>query len=445
MSPEASDPPSARVFGVVAGALLFALLLWRVGDLLNPFLLFWALLAVLLPFRRTAAFLPVIGTAGVLTALWLLSEMGFLLAPFVLSGVLAYILNPAVGWLSRRRFLSRFRGDAAGAADAQGAGGAGDTGAAGAHGAARSIAIGILALPVLAVTAALGIWGGPYLLSELNDLVGRAPAVIDRLANLTAELEEWLVRLRFPGVDGSDWVARLREIDGEAVVTFLQQRSAGVGDTIWQGVLGFGKGIATVLTLLGYVVLAPVVTFYLLRDWEHFIARVDGLIPARNESLREAAREYDHLLAGYMRGQLLVSVTVGALTTLGLWIVGFPYAILLGTIVAIFSVVPYLGLILSLIPALLIAFASGSVGLSLVKVLGVYGVAQSLESGVISPKIVGDSTGLHPVWILFAIMAGGFFFGFAGLLLAVPVAVGVKLLVIRMHARYRDSAYFRGS
>jgi predicted PurR-regulated permease PerM len=113
-------------------------------------------------------------------------------------------------------------------------------------------------------------------------------------------------------------------------------------------------------------------------------------------------------------------------------------------LVAVFSVVPYLGLILSLIPALFIAVVSGNVGFSLLTIVIVYGGSQVLEGAVISPRIVGESVGLHPVWVVLALAVSGFFLGFVGLLMAVPMAVGVKLLVLRGVQQYRKSKLFRG-
>jgi predicted PurR-regulated permease PerM len=135
---------------------------------------------------------------------------------------------------------------------------------------------------------------------------------------------------------------------------------------------------------------------------------------------------------------------MGATTTLGLLVFRFPSAILLGVLVAVFSIVPYLGLILSLIPALFIALVSGNVGFSLLTIAVVYGGSQLLEGAFISPRIVGESVGLHPVWVVLALAVSGFFLGFVGLLIAVPLAVGVKLLVARGVQRYRESELFRG-
>ncbi len=410
---------------LLAAALVFLIfLILGLGEILNPFLLFLALVGVLVPLRGDAFFWPVIGTAGALTGFWLLSEMGFLLAPFVLALVAGYILNPVVRWLAERRPLRRLSG-----ANGEGRG-------------ARTAAVGLLALPLIGVTVSLVIWGVPWVAQEIAALTRKAPEVLDRLTGILEGLEDSLARLQLPGVDGSEWASRISELDGDAVVAFLEERREQISETILTGVLGLGRGVGSVLSVLGYLVLTPVVTFYLLRDWDRVLMRASGLIPDGRDDLHTFAREYDEGLSAYLRGQVLVSLTVGTMTAIGLLIVQFPFALFLGAVVAVFNVVPYLGLVLSLIPALGIALATGSPGTSLLKVAVVYTIAQSLESGIVSPKIVGDSTGLHPVWILLAIMVGGFFFGFVGLLIAVPVAVGVKLLVVRGVERYRSSGLF---
>jgi len=139
-----------------------------------------------------------------------------------------------------------------------------------------------------------------------------------------------------------------------------------------------------------------------------------------------------------------VAAAVGVITGLGLWIANFQYAGTLGLMVGVLSVVPYLGLALSLVPALFIAFVSGSVVASLIKVAVVYTIAQLLEGTVISPRIVGESVGLHPVWVVLSLALGGFFFGFVGLLIGVPVAAGLKLLVVRGLAHYKTSDFYLG-
>jgi predicted PurR-regulated permease PerM len=138
-------------------------------------------------------------------------------------------------------------------------------------------------------------------------------------------------------------------------------------------------------------------------------------------------------------------VIVGVLTWLGLRLVQFPYSGLVGAVAGVFNLVPYLGLIVSIVPVIIIALLSGSVLISLVKAGAVFVVVQLIDSTVTGPRIVGGSVGLHPVWVMLALAVGGFFFGFVGLLLAMPAAVFVKLLLREGVARYRSSRVFQGT
>jgi predicted PurR-regulated permease PerM len=386
-------------------------------------LLWLALVGVLIPLRRGPFFVPVIAVTGVLTTFWLLAELGALLAPFVVAVVAAYILNPVVNRLAATRVLNRFGTDGR---------------------LPRTLAVTILALPVAGAVVAGVIWGAPWVAGEVTELARRAPAALDRLAAILEGFEDRLARLRIPGVEGSALADRIQSLGADDVVAFLDERREALTAWLLGGVLGVGRGVGAFLTVLGYLVLTPVVAFYLMRDWDRVVERAAALVPPSRAGVLRFGRAYDEALASYLRGQVTVSLLVGTLTAVGLLLVGFPYAILLGLIVAVFNVVPYLGLVLSLLPAIGIALASGDVGPSLLKVAAVYTVAQTLESAYFSPRIVGDSTGLHPVWILLAIAVSGFFFGFVGLLLAVPVAVGLKLLLEAGLERYRRSALFAG-
>ena len=405
------EPPSWRTLQVVAALVVLALFLFTLRDLLNPFLLFWVLLALLVPFRDRPGHTLLVSVTAILTLLWIMDTTGFLLAPFVLALGLAYVLDPLVDRLEAR-------------------------------GLRRTVAVLVLALPV-AGALAIGIVAGiPALGRQVADLIGRSPELLERLADALERLQTRLSTVTVP-VFLQETVEDLRAMDAQTIVALLEERKEAIGRRAWAAVLGLGRGLGSALTVVGYVVLTPVLTFYLLRDWDRLTGYVAGLLPpARREPIVSFAREYDHLLARYLRGQLTVALVIGAITGVGLFAMRFPYALLLGVIVAVFSVVPYMGLVLSLIPAVLIALLSGAVWLSLLKVVVVYGLAQGLEGAVISPRIVGESVGLHPVWVVLALAVGGFYFGFIGLLLAVPLAVGVKLLVLRAVHRYRGSSLF---
>ncbi len=401
---------AASVFLVLG---FFLLSLWDQG-MLSPFLLFWILVAVLIPFRGIRGQALLIAVVAALTGFWLLQTTGFLLAPFVLALVLAYVLDPLVDRITARRV-------------------------------SRSLAIVLLTLPVLGLLAVAVLFGIPALGAQTGQLIADTPEFLTRVAGWLDAVWQRLQRVNLPLIEEEALLDQLRNIDAEAVVAFLDERQEVIWENLWTGILGLGRGVGSVVSILGYVVLTPVLTFYLLRDYDRIVERAGELLPrGSREGIVALAGEYDRLLSRYLRGQVTVALIIGGLTAVGLSIAQFPHAILLAVLVAVFGVVPYLGLVLSLIPALFIALVSGSVAVSLVKVAVVYGVAQALEGTVISPRIVGESVGLHPVWVVLALMVGGFAFGFVGLLIGVPLAVGIKLLVVRGLERYQASDLYTG-
>ena len=388
------------VLVLVAGFFLYSL-----QELLNPFLLYWVVIALLVPFRGVRGHALAVMVATLLAGVWVLDAAGSLLAPFFLAFVLAYILDPLADRVSAHRRVN------------------------------RSAAIFMILVPALAAgTVALG-FGLPEVVRQAGDLIAY-------LTDWVRELDSADLGFDIPFVDEAAALAFLK--DAESVGAFLEEQKATIARKAWETFLGLGRGVGALFTVLSYLVLTPVLMFYLLRDYDRIIARADDLLPGRlREGARDFLREYDDLLSRYLRGQVATALLTGAITWIGLMIVGFPYAFVLGVTVAVLGVVPYLGVVVSLIPAVILALIGEDIGVSLLKVGIVYGVAQGLESAVLSPRIVGESVGLHPVWILLALSLGGFFFGFVGLLIGVPLAVAVKLLLVRTLERYRESALYK--
>lgn len=394
--------------------LVLGLFFWELGDVLSPLVLFLALIALMTPYAGSPFHRVIVLTTAVLAGLWMLADLGTLLAPFILAFVLAYVLDPVVDRLERARLP-------------------------------RSLAILVLSLPVIGALALLLFLGVPALAEQVQSLIERAPEVIERLARWIDGLRIGILGLDLPLVDEEELAARLRGVSPAAVISYLEAQQAAIAQRAWQGVLGLGRGIGTVFTILGYVVLTPVLTFYLLRDWDGIVARLSTYVPRpRHDRWSAFARRYDHLLSRYLRGQLLAAAIVGILTWIGLWIAGFPYSGLVGAVAGVFNIVPYLGLIVSLVPAIIIAIISGSFLVSILKVAVVFGVVQFLDGSIVGPKIVGESVGLHPVWVILAIAVAGFFLGFVGLLLALPGAILIKLLLEVGLERYRSSTVYLG-
>ncbi|MBI4544879.1 MAG: AI-2E family transporter [Gemmatimonadetes bacterium] len=397
----------AAIVLIVLGAFLYDLRL-----VLSPFTLYLLLLVLLSPYAGTRFFVLILSAATLLFLLWLLRTTGFLLAPFILAGVLAYILNPAVEMLSRRKI-------------------------------GRSWAILLWALPVVAGLAVVLAAGLPALAEQIEALILQLPGALERAVAWVQTLRARILALNLPFIREEVVLQWFEELDPERISAFLQARQEEIVRRSWRAILGLGRGIGTVLTVLGYVVLTPVLSFYLLRDYDRILERLKLLMPDRQrEAWLAFLAEYDLLLSRYLRGQVVAAAAVGVLTGLGLWVLGFPYPAVVGTVAGVFNLVPYLGLVASLVPAVIIALLSGSILLSLGKVALVFVLVQLLDSTVLGPRIVGGSVGLHPVWVILALAVGGSFFGFVGLLLAMPVALLLKLFVRLGLERYQSSGAY---
>lgn len=394
--------------------LVTAAFLYSMAPVLSPFVLFLLLLLLVSPFAGTRQHLLLVSGSAILTTLWLLKTAGSVLAPFILALVLAYIIDPVVDMLERRRVP-------------------------------RGLGVLLLGLPFVVLLVLAVFFGIPALARQTEALIARAPEAVDRVVAWAESAVRWVRSVDLPFIREEILLEQLRSLDATRVVKFLQGRQEEIARGSWAAVLGFGRGIGALFGILGYLVLTPVLVYYLVRDWDTITDRLRALVPERlRPQVYGFAEEYDSLLSLYLRGQIFAAATVGVLTWLLLWIFQFPYAGLVGAVAGIFNLVPYVGLVVSLVPAILISLLSGSILFSLLKVAVVFAIVQTLDSAVIGPKIVGGSVGLHPVWVLLAIAAGGYFLGFVGLLLAMPVAVLLKLVIRNAVARYQRSSVYLG-
>jgi predicted PurR-regulated permease PerM len=393
-------------------ALVFAVaafFLFGVRASLTPLIAYILLVLLLTPFAGSARHTNVLIAATLALALWLLDSVGALLAPFILGFVLAYILDPAADVLERR-------------------------------GLNRPLAVAILLVPMISVVVLILVIGIPALINQFESLLERLP-VAARAAN------DWLEQLR----TGARRIPLLpddvlrRWLDEERIAAYVPQRQDVIASQLWSAITGVGRGFSVVLSILGYVVLTPVLVVYLLRDFDGITRRVRDLVPEqRRTGWLAFMKEYDALLSRFLRGQVLMAALVGVLTWLGLWIAGVPYSGLVGTIAGVFNLVPYLGLVVSVVPVFIIAIISGSFVSVIVKAAIVFAIVQAIDGAIVGPRIVGGSVGLHPVWVILALALGGAFFGFVGLLIAMPAAVLFKLLLRDAVVRYRNSALFLG-
>ncbi|WP_374763971.1 AI-2E family transporter [Yunchengibacter salinarum] len=270
-------------------------------------------------------------------------------------------------------------------------------------------------------------------------LEGQLAAVSRTLPETLAGLRHWL--------DGV--LAALSEQTGMAVTqnveSLLQEFSSTLLERV-RGALGSllqsGFAIFNLLTLL---LITPVVAFYLLRDWDRLVARLNGWLPPRHaHTLRRLASNMDMVLSGFVRGQILVSLIMGVLYGVGWTLVGLEFGAVLGLLAGIMAFVPFVGALFAALIAVAMAFGQwGMDPMNLALVIGVYVVVQALEGSVLTPRLVGSRVGLHPVWVLFAVFAGGEVMGFVGVLVAVPVAAAIAVLVRHAIDRYLDHLNIR--
>lgn len=403
-----------RVIHAVFVLAIGGLLVWSVRGVLSPLLLYLMLLALLVPYTGRRGHGLIVLVATVLVLLWLLATLGGLLAPFVLALALAYILDPAVDYLERR--------------------------------VPRTVAIAMLGIPALALIAVLIVLAVPAVADQVDTLIDQTPQALRQLSAWFESVRMRLADLRIPFLPDFDPMRDIAFLNPDRLSEMLRERQTRIFEGGATALLGIGRGVGAIFTVLGYVVLTPVLLVYVLRDFDRIRHGLASLIPpAKRGGVLAFLREYDRLLSRFLRGQLVAAAIVGTLTWLGLLLLGFPNSGLVGAVAGVFNVVPYLGLIVSIVPVVIISLLSGSVGASLLKAAIVFAIVQFIDGSVTGPRIVGESVGLHPVWVMLALAMGGFFLGFVGLLLAMPGAVLVKLLLKEGVERYRSSRMFRGS
>ncbi|MDT8320081.1 MAG: AI-2E family transporter [Xanthomonadales bacterium] len=340
--------------------------------------------------------------AGLGWLIWLLAPV---ITPFAISAGLAYLGDPLVDRLERLRLL-RWQ-------------------------VSRTVGVVFVFLMMFAVFVLLLIIIIPLLRDQVERLAENAPAFFDWIVGTAVPWVQARLGLESVQIDSESVAGALKAYWKEASSTFL-------------GVMGtVSRSSQAVATWLMNLVLIPVVTFYLLRDWDRLLAGIRTLLPRRAETVVTTLfREIDEVLGAFVRGQLIVMLALGLIYTVGLALVGLDLAFIIGLTAGLLSIVPYLGTLVGVVAALLAAVFQYHDLLHPALVLIVFAIGQTLEGMVLTPKLVGDRVGLHPVAVIFAVLAGGQLFGFLGVLLALPVAATLNVLVRHFDGRYRLSQLY---
>jgi predicted PurR-regulated permease PerM len=329
--------------------------------------------------------------------LWLLSPI---LLPFVLGMAIAYLLEPL-----NKRLTNR--------------------------GASRSVAAFIILASFALAFAVLLLLVIPALVNQFSSFIDNAPAYAQRLQSLVSDPNHpWLKR--FVG----------DKLSGDAAGNVMNQAMGyltGFLASLWSQ----GRAVISIFSVL---VITPVVAFYLGCDWDRMIGGIDQLIPLnQRETVRKLAREIDASISAYVHGQTGVCLILGSYYALALTLARLNFGFLIGVVSGFISFIPYVGSLTALVVSLSVAVAQFFPDWTRILIVAaIVIVGQFLEGNVLAPKLVGKSVGLHPVWLMFALLAFGYLFGFVGLLLAVPLAAVVGVLARFALRRYRDSQIYTG-
>ncbi|MGO3057117.1 AI-2E family transporter [Halomonas sp. AOP43-A1-21] len=321
------------------------------------------------------------------------------LMPFIASMVLAYLADPLSNYFQRL-------------------------------GMKRTLAVCLVFLILLIVLTASLLILIPLIVQQIKQLGDAVPGIFSWVENVLApQVQEWT------GYDLRGELTNVREV--------LVENWRDAGGYLAQALGHIGRSGMAFMTWITYIALIPVVTFYLLLDWNRMLSNIASLVPRQwaSDTFR-LARRCDEVLSSFLRGQLLVMLCLGVIYATGLTLMGLNFGLLIGFVAGLVSFVPFLGFIVGIAVALIVALFQYGTWWAILGVIVVFSIGQAAESVILQPKLLGDKIGLHPVAVIFAVLAGGNLFGFTGVLLALPVAAVFMVLLRELNDRYKHSSLY---
>lgn len=352
---------------------------------------------VVVPVNRWPLILGVLAFTGL--AFYMLQPI---LLPFVLGALIAYLGDPLVDWLE-------------------------------VHKVNRTLAVSLVFVLITAIVITALLIFVPLLLKQLDVLIHKIPLIYEWVTQVAMP---WLQqRLSVPAevLPPLDWSSQLAD-NWQSLGKFMAQTGKKIT----------GSGISLLLGLAN-LALVPVVAFYLMRDWDMLLRKTLGIMPlAWQSQVSTMVTESDEVVGSFLRGQFIVMCALGVIYGTGLWMLGLQLALLLGVIAGLASVVPYLGFAVGIVVSCIAAYAQFHEWGVLLWVVLIFGCGQMIESMVLTPILVGDRIGLHPVAVIFALMAGGQLAGFVGVLVALPIAAVITVFIRHAIDHYRSTDLYGG-
>lgn len=388
--------------GIILVLTIF--LLFVVQDQLSPLLLASAIFVLVYPFRSLIELRPLLVIVGLVILLAIWQRFHSLLLPFIIAFIIAYSLNPGVEWLVGKKWP-------------------------------KPLVILVIVTIILSGMVGIGLLIVPRLVQEVADLAANVPHWVDKI-------EDWTKLSFLP------WLSQRIDIPVEDLIERLQ---TGVADKTEEVFTSFGQwsvralgGIVTLITSLFNIILIPILTIYYLNEMENRRKKLFSIVPEMYKSL---AQDFyvgiNRVLGGYLRGQVLVILFLSTWIGLGLWLIaGVPYALLLGITAGCLNLLPYIGASTALLLTIIVSSFQPDPLATTVKALIVFLSAQILESNVITPRLVGDRVGLHPIAVIFLVLLFATLFGIIGMLLAIPVGA-VGLVCFKAYMAYRKARPIR--
>lgn len=322
------------------------------------------------------------------------------LLPFVVGIVVAYFLDPLVNRITCRSKIS------------------------------RSLATALVLFLFLLILLPLLLLLGGIAVSEISDFIAHVPEYVE---NFGEKMKYFIQRLHeyFPALMAEGKAGILSAKWGESLKPAV---------VVVQKIIANGFALVNLLSLL---LISPVVAFYMLRDWHNFTGKIIDLVPQKHkQNIIDGMRAVDRIISGYLRGQALVCLALGSFYSLGLWLVDLKLGILVGFIAGLISFIPYVGSISGFLMAMVLVVSQYGTLPKILEVIAVFLCGQFLEGNFLTPKLVGENIGLHPVWVMFALLAGGTLLGLLGMIIAVPVAAIIGVLLRFLIEHYKQSAVY---